>query len=235
MNYFEIDFLAKLKTLLTEAFKFKKYKAMNPALAVFTGIFMLPIVVCSFFVTAFLAALGFAYNVFASPIKGLHKLVNGEGKGVMHATQAIIYLLSWPLILFFYALISLMLLFILPSYALLSFLLYVWSLGGFKFHLFIKDESIEKEVTGSYKPILPFAFVIISAIILVVIPFIHGIICFIDLFYNYMEYAFPDIFFGEIYPIYVGVQIVFAVLISLLGLARHPKESAQPEVPEIQE
>ena len=87
----------------------------------------------------------------------------------------------------------------------------------------------------SKKQSLPFVFVIISAFILVVIPFVHGIICFIDLYYNYMEYTFPDIFFGGIYPIYVGVQIVFAVLFSLLGLARHPKASAPSEVPEIQE
>ena len=35
MNLFKIDFLAKMSTLLKEAFKFKKYKAMHPALAVF--------------------------------------------------------------------------------------------------------------------------------------------------------------------------------------------------------
>ena len=223
MNFFEIDFLAKMKALLLEAFKFKKYKAMHPCLAVFTGIFMLPIVLMSFVATASLAALSFFYAVLSSPVKFLHAVVNGEGKGVMHATQAVIYLISWPTVFFCYALLTVLLLFILPTYALLSFLLYVWSLGGFKFHLFPNTDDIEKDVNGTYGIVLPLVFILVSAVILVIIPLVHGVNCFIELYENYLERFFFDIFFFEIYPSYVGIQTVFATLFSLIGLARRPK------------
>lgn len=228
MNFFEIDFIAKMKKLLTEAFKFKKYKAMHPALAVFTGIFMIPVVLMSFAVTAFLAALSFIYAVFSSPVKFLHALVSGEGKTVMHATQAIIYLISWPTILLFYAFLSFLLLFILPAYALLSFLLYIWSLGGFKFHLFANADDIEKDVKGAYGIVLPLVFILVSAVLLVIIPLVHGIIYFMDLYSNYLERFFFDEFFGGIYPSYIGIQTLFATLFSLLGFASRPKKEEAP-------
>ena len=228
MNFFEIDFLAKMKTLLKEALKFKKYKQMHPCLAVFTGIFMIPVVLMSCAVTAFLAFLSFVYTVFASPVKFLHALVSGEGQNVKHATQAVIYFLSWPTVFVCYLFISLLLLLILPTYALLSALLYVWTLGGFKFHLFANAENIEKDVDGRYGIVLPLIFILVSALLLIIIPIVHAIMCFMDLDAVYMERFFFDEFFIGIYPSYVGVQTVFATLFSLIGLAHRSKKAEKP-------
>ncbi len=233
MSLFEIDFLKKMVTLLKEAFTFKKYKAMHPVLAVFTGIFMLPFVIASFVLTAILAVLCFLFTVFSSPVKYLHDLVTGEGKGVQHATQFIIYFISWPLVFFLYAMVAVLLLFIIPAYAALSVALYVWSLGGFKFHLFPnKVDDISIEVNGKYF-ILPLVFAIIGAIVLVLIPFIHAVIHFTALYQDYLERFFFSTFFGAggIYSGYVGVFSLYAMLYSLIGFARNPKEKEIEEAP----
>ena len=223
MSLYEINFLKKMEILLKEAFKFKKYKAMAPALAVFTGILMIPLVLASFAVTAMLAGLCFMVTVLSSPAKYLHDLVHGEGQSVKHATQTVVYLISWPLVFFLYVLMSFLLLLILPTYALLSILLYVWSLGGFKFHLFMNQvDDISIEVRGRYLA-LPIVFIIIGYLLVFVVPAVHGSILFADLYSKYMEKLFFVRFIG-IYAIYLSIHNSFAFLYSLLGFARRPKE-----------
>ena len=224
MNFFEIDFLAKLTTLLQEAFTFKKYKAMIPVFAVFTGLLMLPVVIASFFAVAIFAALAFVFSVISAPVKYLHEVVHIEGQGVKHATQVVIYFLSWPTIFGLYGLMSFLLVLLIPIYALLSFLTYVWSLGGFRFHLLLnKVDDISIEVSGTYK-LLPIFFVLVGAIVVFLIPLVHGIIHYVDLYQDYMERLFVFTFFGEIYGIYLDLHTAFAVLYSLIGFARHPKK-----------
>lgn len=218
MNLFQTDFLGKMATLLKEAFKFKKYRAMHPVLAVFTGIFMLPLVVISFVVTAVLAILCFAFAVLSAPVKYVHGIVNNEGKEVKHATQAIVYLISWPVILGLYLAMTLLILLILPVYAILSILLYAWSLGGFKFHLFPNtQDDISIEVPNRYFA-LPLVFVIVSAIIYFA-SVIHGTALFVSLWQKYLEAFFGITFFGPggIFWTYVGGQTAFAFLYSLIG------------------
>ena len=225
MSLYETDFLTKMGILLKEAFKFKKYKAMSPVLAVFTGILMIPLVLASFAVTAALAILCFSFNVLSSPLKYLHALVHEEGQSVKHLTQAIIYFVSWPLVFFLYVAMSLLLLLIIPTYALLSILIYTWSLGGFKFHIFMnKVEDISIDVNGRYL-VLPIIFIAIGYIIVFLIPLIHGIILFADMYSKYLEEWFLQRF-SSIYLNYVSVHVCFSFLYSILGFARAPKKKA---------
>ena len=232
MNFYEVDFLQRMTALLKEAFKFKKYKAMPNVLAVFTGILMLPIVVASFAATAVLATLGFFYTVLAAPVKFLHYLVSEEGKTVKHASQAIIYLLSWTAIFVLYTAIAFLLFLLIPAYALFSFLLYVWSLGGFKFHLFANyTEDISIEVEGRYK-VLPLVYAIIGGIVFVIVPSVHGIIHYFDLYKVYLERLFWLSFLTGIFPVYLGIHTAFSTLYSLIGFARYPKAKAVEAVEE---
>ena len=223
MNLFEINFLDKMSALLKEAFKFKKYKAMHPAFAVFVGLFMLPVVVASFAVTAILAVLSFIYEIVAAPVRYIHGIVNNEGKQLMHATQFIVYLISWPLMFVAYAVIALMLIVIFPIYALLSFCLYVWSLGGFKFHLFPSFAGdISIEVNGKYR-VLPAIFIAGSSIVLLIVPFVDGVLYYVELYKYYLEGEFVSTFFGGVYLGYIAIHTAIAVLYSLIAFAPNPK------------
>lgn len=236
MNLFQIDFLGKMATLLKEAFKFKKYRAMNPALAVFTGIFMLPLVAISFVITAILAVLCFAFAVLSAPVKYLHGIVNNEGKEVKHATQAIVYLISWPMVFALYLAMSALLVAILPVYAALSIVLYAWTLGGFKFHLFPHtQEDISVEVTRRYL-VLPLLFVIACALIYIGAT-VHGAYAYYRLWKVYLEKFFGFVFFGPagIFWTYVGGHTAFAFLFSLIGFNCKKKAPSVEEPEAIEE
>ncbi|MBQ9163094.1 MAG: hypothetical protein IJX74_07480 [Clostridia bacterium] len=231
MNLFEINYLDKLSALLKEAFKFKKYKAMPPALAVFVGILMLPFVLASFAVAATFAFLAFAFAVFTSPVKFLHTLVNKEGKDVLHATQFIVYLISWPFIFLCYSIMAFLLLLIIPAYAALSILLYVWSFGGFKFHLFMTEsDNISITVEKKYMAI-PLVYVIVGFILVAIIPFVHWLIGYSIEAWNSWEAAdiYTQLFPFTIYPSYIGIHALFSFVYSLV-CSPFPKNSAKNEV-----
>ncbi|MBE6703466.1 MAG: hypothetical protein E7585_08685, partial [Ruminococcaceae bacterium] len=107
MNIFELDYLKCTTTLLKEAFSFKKYCAMNTFWAVIIALLMLPFIISSLFLGAYLIFLTFMFKAFKMPIDFLHDLVNKEGKEVKHATQAVLYLISWPWVFLLYAMLSL--------------------------------------------------------------------------------------------------------------------------------
>lgn len=226
MNLFQTNFLTKTANLMKEAFKLKKYKAMHPALAVFTMIFMLPWMLVSFALTAVLAVLGFIFELFAAPARYLHGLTKSEGNDVKHATQAVIYLISWPVIFALYAAMIPLMLCILVTYALFSIVTYAWSLCGFKFHLFPNElDDISIEVTKRYFA-LPLILVIVCAVIKLV-AFVVGTCMFARLWELRLEQYFPALYFTGAYPIFLGVQVVFTFLFSLIGFANRDKKDAE--------
>lgn len=231
MNLFEIDYFDSTLALLKESFKFKKYKAMHPAFAIVVGLALLPFVILSFFLTVSLLVTCFFFKVLTAPIGYLHGLLHKEGQEVKHGTQVVVYWIAWPIVFLLYTLVSILLVFITVQYALLSILCYVWTLGGFKGHIFpSKVKSIEVEVTGRYK-VLPVVFTCIF-LGLCFIAFIHGIVEYIDLYSNYRESLFT---LGYL-RVYCAISTIFSGLYSLIGFARHPEtKDVEVEVEEIEE
>lgn len=194
MNIFELDYLNCVITLLKEAFSFKKYKAMHPVLAVFTGIFMLPFVIGSSITAMTLIAVTFCFKVTKLPIDFLHDLMKSEGKDVHPATQFIIYFLSWSVVFSLYATLSLSLVVITVLYAFLSLETYIWTLGGYKFHALIgaAGEKIAIRARVNYRPKTPLIFIIVCAVILaleVVLYFTVGIAPVLALYAAYLLFA----------------------------------------------
>ncbi len=234
-NLFELDFLSKMGTLLKESYQFKKYKAMHPVLAVFTGIFMLPFLVLSFFLTAILAVFGYIYALAATPVRFMHSLIHKEGESVrFHASEFVIYFLSWVTIIWLYLLLAFLFVVIVPLYTALAIVLYIQTLGGFRFHVFpYQYEDISIEVNGRLKQI-PLWYVITYATLFVLLPIIHAVVYFFILYFDYSESYFLMGFFGigGIYSIYNVAQFIFSLLYSLIFFARNPREkkAIEPEV-----
>ena len=150
MTFF-IDYLTKTTNILKEAFKFKKYKAMPIGLAIFLMLIMLPIAIASIAITIPLYIFGFIFRIIAAPIQHLHDVMHKEGQSVKHATQFIIYFISWGTVFILYCLSAFLLFFNSVCYAILSLLAYLWTFGGFKFHLYADEtDDISIEVNGKY-------------------------------------------------------------------------------------
>ncbi len=141
MSLFEIDYLKKTWLLMKEAFKFKKYKTMHPAFAVFVGILMLPFVAISFALTAVLTVFCFVFNLLLTPVKHFHSIVHAEGQSVKAGAQFWIYFITWIILFVFYLVFSFLPIVIYLLYIILVISTYIFSLGGFKFHIYPNADS----------------------------------------------------------------------------------------------
>lgn len=218
MNFFEVDWLKKGADLMKEAFLFKKYKAMHPVLAILCGILMLPLVLISFIMAGIYFVLSFFFTIEIAPIKFLHGLVSKEGEGVKHATQFAIYWIAWPVVFFLYLLASGFIVTLSMLYALTSILTFIWSFGGFRFHLFATAEDISVEVNDEYNMLLPAIYILGAGVILVLLPAVTTLIDCIEA--GNFE-LFIDWFTSEISD-KVPLHVVYSIFYSLTLMSYRP-------------
>ena len=222
-NLLSIDLIDSMRKLMREAFKLKKYKAMNKALSILTAIAMLPMIACSLVFAGVYFCMAYFHKIITDPLKALHGLVNSEGKDVRHAPQTVIYIISWPIIFYLYVVEAFMIPILSIMYAITSAFTYVWTLGGYKFHISPeKADDIEITVNGEYSVILPLIYVIISALILAVIPLVHLLVDYMNFISVYGSKKASYYYFGY-YPIYVVISMVCSAFYSILGFSKRPK------------
>lgn len=181
MSLFEIDYLKKTWLVMKEAFKFKKYKAMHPVFAIFVGILMLPFVAVSVVLTAVLSVLCFVFNLLLTPIKHFHGIVRSEGQATKAFAQGWIYFVPWVILFAYYLVMSFVTIVIYLLYAILAINAYIFSLGGFKFHIAPNYDSddISIEVKGRFF-VIPIVTVSLLGV-LFILTFIFALLFLIDM------------------------------------------------------
>ncbi len=172
---FSVNFMQKTTDVLTEVSKLKKYKAMPLPLAIITGVLMLPFAVVAFGLTVALYLLGYLFSVISMPTQKLHKLLKDEGQSVKHATQFVIYALTWAVVFGAYAALSGFMIALTILYTLFSIFTYICTLGGFKFHVFASDEDLCVETEGVYDVLIPVIFIAGIAVLLLLLPLVMTI------------------------------------------------------------
>ena len=173
---FSINFVERATAVLKEAVQLKKYKAMPLVFAIIVGIFMLPVVAVSAILAVLVYVLGYLFSVVSLPLQSLHKLLHEEGQGVKHATQFLVYLVSWGFVFTAYASLTFLMVTLTVLYSLFSIFTYLWTLGGFKFHLFATEEDIAVEVDGKYNILIPIIFIAIMGALLLVVPLVTSVV-----------------------------------------------------------
>lgn len=168
MSFLNVDFAKGTTALFKEAFKFKKYKAMPLPFAIIVGICQIGSTISSFLIAGFIYLLNFIMKLFAFPVEQIHGVIHNEKDQVKAGAQTVIYLVSWPMIFFSYVLLIFSTFVLNFLYIFLAIDTYIWTLGGFKFHLLLSDaKDIEKNVEGKYNKKALIAFVIVLGILLV--------------------------------------------------------------------
>ena len=169
MNFLTVDFAKGTTALFKEAFKFKKYKAMPVFFAIVVGICQIPFVLMSFFMAAIVYVFNFLIKIIAYPAEQIHGLVRTEKDEVRLGAEIVIYLVSWPTIFFLYSLLILSTFMLNILYIFVALPTFIWSLGGFRFHLLLGDaKDIEKPVKGKYNNAALIIFVVVLALLLIV-------------------------------------------------------------------
>jgi len=177
---FTVNFMDSTSAVWKEAVKVKKYKAMPLVLAIVTGVLMLPVAIAGALVTVCLYVLGYLFSVISLPAQKLHKLLHDEGQSLKHASQFIIYFLSWTFVFSTYAALSFFMILLNVLYTVFAILTYIWTLGGFKFHPFAGKTDISVEVSGKYSLWIPLAFIAGMGILLLLLPLIKTILIAVD-------------------------------------------------------
>ena len=226
MELFEINYFDRAMAIFKEAFSFKKYKLMAKPFAFITAIVFLPLQIASLFIGVAMLLTAMFLRINLSLTVGWHKVVTDEGQIVKHATQVVIYFISWPFILFVYVLSGLFLSTITVSYLAFACISYIWTLGGIQFKPFIGDtENCEVNKTERYQPIIPAVFTIVTAALLVLAPIIAALVIFIGLASdNLLGYGFFMYDFITAFAVCAGIEFVFASLYSFFVYAKFPKE-----------
>jgi len=223
---FSINFMNRVSAVLKEACLLKKYKAMPLVLAIFVGIFMLPLVFASLVCAGVLYLLGYLFSVVSLPVQSLHKLLKEEGQSVQHGAQVAIYLVSWGFVFGAYAALTFFLVTLTVLYSLFSIITYLCTLGGFKFHLFAKDEDISVEVTGKYNTLIPVIFIVIMGVLLLILPLINTISLISKFGGNIPFDTFIDIYVAKIQSTGSLRSLVAAVYSAIL-FAPGPKNTEE--------
>lgn len=220
---FSINYMEKTNRLLKEAFQFKKYKAMPLILAILVGIFMLPLVLISAILAVAVYLPGYMFAIVSQPVESLHKLLNNEGKEVKHGTQALIYLLSWGFIFLAYTGLAFLSIVLTVLYSLFSIFTYLWTLGGFKFHLFASEEDISIEVDRKYNVFAPIVFIAVMAVLLLVIPVFSSLAFLIEYKPEITLELLKGLFTTKLHET-DGIRFLFSVLYSAIIFAPFPKK-----------
>ena len=225
---FSVNFMQRATAVLKEAAKLKKYKAMPLALAIVTGVLMLPVAVVGIVFAALLYVLGYLFSIISLPTQKLHQLLHDEGQSVKHATQFVIYGLSWAFVFSAYAVLSFFLIVLTVLYSVFSILAYICTLGGFKFHVFANEEDISVEVDGKYNNLIPIIYIAAMGVLLILLPLIKTIISSVEMA-QLMKVGFKvflQMFRGQISA--TGIwRFLLSVVYSIAVFAPNPKKKVE--------
>lgn len=171
MNFLNVDFAKGTTALFKEAFKFKKYKAMPIFFAIVVGICQIGFALASFVVAGLIYVVNFVKKLLMLPVEYMHSIVRGEKDEVKAGAQTVIYLISWPVIFLAYLSLTFLVVALNVLYILLSLVTFVWTLGGFRFHLLLSEaDDIEKTVEGKYNKTVLILFIVGILAIAILLP-----------------------------------------------------------------
>lgn len=222
-----------MTTLFKESFKFKKYKAMHPFFAVVVGLCQIPYVLISFLTAPAIYLFDFFVGLMVYPIEQVHGLIRREKDEVRSPAEAVIYFLSWPFLFFLYIILTFVTFALNVLYVIAALSTFIWSLGGFKFHLFLaRAGDIKKDVKGKYPHAVSTVFTVIIGVLFILLPVILGLITFATqgqpefiqnttiinpLYKNF------GVCFGEAFGLGIAVCSVFSLLYTLIAYAPFPR------------
>ncbi len=194
-----MTFFDSAKRLGKEVLLLRKYKSMPLPLAIITAVAVCPFILLFILFLGLSVLLSILLSFMETPIHYLHDIVRKEGAELRHATQFIVYFISWPAIFLLYFLQAFATFFIAVTYFVAVLFGYVGSLGGIKFHISMLEENLEVEEREEYFFVLPIildaiALSLISTIIVLAIVYTNLLALFILVYIAFVSIYVPIAF-----------------------------------------
>ena len=134
-----MDIFNIFSSLVKESVSFKAYKGLHPFLRVLCFIILLPFIIVYTAMLLVYLLMATVYKLVHSAFDYLYGFVHGEGKVVNHATQAIIYLIAFPLLFAFKVVYSVLIYPMVILHFLASHVGYIATFGGIKYSPFMLE------------------------------------------------------------------------------------------------
>ncbi len=186
--------------LVKESTRLRAFRGAGILQGIFLAIALLPFILIYAVDMLIYGALIVTFKLLSTPFDYLHNFVKSEGESVKHATQAVIYFASFPLLLFIKFIMAFTVLFLCIAHLIVSAIGYIASFGGIKFSPFLLDEADrggDHVVKHNY--ISNWVFIAIGTALLV----------FLILYLCGENFSFAMLYFIFV-PIYTVVSRVFA-------------------------
>ena len=216
---FSANYIKGVTAVIKEAQKLKQYKAMHLAFAIVIGVLMLPFAVTALAFAVTIYIFGSLCSVFSEPVQKLHELLKGEGRELKHASQFIIYFLSWGFIFSAYAFLSVLSVILNILYSIFAILAYICTLGGIKFHVFARNEDVSVDIEGKHNLVVLIVFVAVMGVLLVLLPLIKTIVFAADLPDGFLTFKLFFTIFGAQIMALNGWRVLFAAVYSAFVFA----------------
>ncbi len=174
------------KALLSDSLTLKNYKRMSKFAAILCAILLLPFIALYACVMALYGLALIAKKIIDSPTDYLLSFVKDEGRDVKHATQAVIYLIGFPLIFALKALTCALVFVIFVTHFAASLIGYIATLGGMKFSPFLIDETDRKSAAataGKYGKAGVIVFILIATSIVLEMCFLPPVLSAVNEMY----------------------------------------------------
>jgi len=173
---FELTFVKAVK----EFFKFKQYKRVHPALAVFVGILLSPFLLAVLFLVAsFYCALFFIKAAFAIA-DYLEEVISNSAKDQVPGVQIVIYLVGYPVFFFIKVFQACTMSYFFVCNFMFQLYGHIFSCDGFKFSAFLfggKNDPVKHFKTPEVKQSTQVAVGVLVGIIYVIIIAIIAASC----------------------------------------------------------
>ena len=216
---FSANYIQGVTAVIKEAQKIKQYKAMPLAFAIVIGVLMLPFAIVALLFAITIYVFGYLFSVISDPVQKLHELLKGEGRELKHASQFIIYLLSWSFIFSSYAFLSVLAVVLNILYSIFAILTYIATLGGIKFHVFARNEDVSVDIEGKHNLVVMIVFVAVMGVLLIILPLINTIVFAAELPKGILTFKIFFTIFGAKIMAINGWRTLFAAVYSAFVFA----------------
>lgn len=216
---FSANYMQGVTAVIKEAQKIKQYKAMPLAFAIVIGVLMLPFAIAAILFALSIYVFGYLFSVVSEPVQKLHELLKGEGRELKHASQFIIYFLSWSFIFSAYAFLAVLSVILNILYSIFAILAYIATLGGIKFHVFARNEAVSVDIDKKHNLVALIVFVSVMGVLLILLPLIQTIVFAAELPEGFLTFKLFFTIFGAQIMALNGWRALFAAVYSAFVFA----------------
>ncbi len=146
-----MDLFGIYTDFVKEVLSFRNYRRMSVLKAILSALVVIPFIIGFIFLMLIYGLILIMYKFINAPTDFLYSFLKQEGKEVKHGTQAVMYLIAFPLIFMLKVIFGMLILILFFVHMFATLIGFVATLGGITFSPFLLDPA-DRKAKRSPKP-----------------------------------------------------------------------------------